>query len=469
VILEYALKMVSDGNAYMDDSTSNEMFTQRAEGLPSPHREDSVADNLARFDLMLNTKEEGRPWCMRAKLDYLNKNKCLRDPVMFRHVEEPHNRTGSTYMAYPTYDFACPIVDAIEGVSHAMRTTEYKDRDDQYAWIGRLLGVRQVHVVEFARMNFQFTALSKRKLAELADNGFVEGWADPRFPTVRAVMRRGVTLEALREFILSQGASKRITDMEWDKFWATNKKVIDKVCPRYTAVSAETKTLLTLSGEGVPAEGIPEFRTAALHPKNAAVGTKSVPFARELWLEADDAALLAEGEEVTLMKWCNAVITGITKEGGVITGVSGVLKPEGDVRTTEKKLTWVSAVPGLVPIVMREFDVLITKARLEEGDDIKAVFNQNSIADTRGIAEPAMANAAVGDILQLERRGYYRVDSVPSASGEGDLVLFNIPSGKEKSMSTLSSKITRTDHATLDDRRNAATAERIAKSKKGGK
>jgi len=472
VILEYALKMLSDGNAYMDDSTSEEMFQQRAEGLASPHREDAVADNLARFELMLNAKEEGRPWCMRAKLDFEAKNKCLRDPVMFRHVEEPHNRTGTKYMAYPTYDFACPIVDAIEGVSHAMRTTEYRDRDDQYAWIARLLGVREVCVVEFARMNFQFTALSKRKLAELADNGFVSGWDDPRFPTVRAVMRRGITLEALREFILSQGASKRITDMEWDKFWATNKKVIDKVCPRFTAVSAEAKTLLTLTGEGCPADGVPEFRTAALHPKHKEVGNKSVPFASRVWLETDDVALCAVGEEVTLMKWGNAVITAIAKEGDFITGVAATLKPDGDVRSTEKKLTWVSDVAGLVPIVIREFDVLITKARLEEGDDIKAVFNQNSIADTRGIAEPAMANVAVGDILQLERRGYCRVDSVAGVGADGKLqpmVLFNIPSGKEKSMSTLSSKITRTDHATLDERRAAATADRIAKTKKSDK
>ena len=483
LIITYARKMLHEGNAYMDDSTSDAMFEQRKTFQPSPRRETPVHENLARFEDMLNKVEEGRGWCMRAKLDYQSKNKCCMDPVMFRHVEEPHNRTGTTYKAYPTYDFACPIVDAVEGVTHAMRTTEYKDRDEQYAWIARLLGVREVHVVEFARMNFQFTALSKRQLNKLVDDEMVSGWDDPRFPTVRAVMRRGVSLDALRTFILSQGASKRITDMEWDKLWATNKKVIDKVCPRFTAVSDEGKVMLQLQGEGVPSAAA--YRTVPLHPKNADVGTKSVPFTSAVWLERDDADMLAAAEEVTLMKWCNAIVESIEKDpAGNVTAVKATLNPSGDVRSTSKKLTWVPAVPTTVPLTLREFDVLLTAERLEEGQDISTVFNTASIADTQAVGEPALSSVKAGDILQLERRGYFRVDTPPKVLHDGSFapaLLFNIPSGKEKAMSKLSNALTRTDHATVEARRAAATAKRLAagggakkekkekKEKKGGK
>lgn len=196
-------------------------------------RHDSVEDNFKHFELMLGGGAEGSKWVLRANMNMSNPNKCCRDPVLYRTNALPHNRTGTKYNAYPTYDFACPIVDSIEGVTHAMRTTEYKDRDEQFEWLQEAMGLRKVHLVEFARLNFIQTVLSKRKLTWFVDEGHVEGWNDPRFPTVQGVLRRGMTVEGLREFILAQGFSKRTIDMEWDKIWAINKKLIDPVRSKY--------------------------------------------------------------------------------------------------------------------------------------------------------------------------------------------------------------------------------------------
>ena len=297
--------MISEGKAYMDDTPVEKMREERGEKIESSRRGCSVAENLARFESMLAGEEAGLAWCMRAKIDMASENGTLRDPVMYRANAQPHHRTGTRYKAYPTYDFACPIVDSLEGVTHALRTSEYADRMAQYEWIQGALGLRKVHIHEFSRLNFVYTLLSKRKLTWFVEKGHVEGWSDPRFPTVQGVLRRGVTVPALSEFILSQGSSKRIVDMEWDKFWSINKKHIDPTAKRFTAL-ANPVPLDLVGGEGVPAT--PELRSVPLHPKNPQVGIKSVWFGPRILLEAEDVATMAEGEEVTLMKWGNAVI-----------------------------------------------------------------------------------------------------------------------------------------------------------------
>lgn len=261
---------------------------------------------------MLKGGEDGRQWCLRAKIDMKNKNKALRDPVIFRCQDQPHSRTGNKYKAYPTYDFSCPIVDSIEGITHVTRTTEFKDRDPQYTWIQERLGLRKCEFAEFARMNFEYTVLSKRKLTKLVDDGYVDGWDDPRFPTIQGCIRRGMRVEALREFILSQGASTRVVDMEWDKFWSTNKKIIDPHAGRFSVVSRDYYVPVQLSGKGLP---LPiEYRSAPLHPQNKDMGTKALQFGRTILLEGGDIELCKEGEEVTLMKWGNAIIKKITKD-----------------------------------------------------------------------------------------------------------------------------------------------------------
>jgi glutamyl/glutaminyl-tRNA synthetase len=220
----------------------------------SKRRDLSPADNRKYFDLMGSGDAEGAKWCLRAKVNMQSVNGTMRDPVIYRQNLTPHHRSGTTYKAYPTYDLACPIVDSVEGVTHALRTTEYNDRDEQYAWFQNALKLRRVRIHGFARMNFMYTELSKRKLTWFVENGQVTGWDDPRFPTVRGVVRRGVNVQALRGYILSQGASRRITLMEWNKFWAVNKKEIDDEAKRFMVVSEEGRATITITNAAEPSK-----------------------------------------------------------------------------------------------------------------------------------------------------------------------------------------------------------------------
>lgn len=421
--------------------------------LLSPLRSNTdAATNMARFDTMLQGGVEGARWCLRARMNMQDPNGTCRDPVLYRVNETPHHRTGTKYKAYPTYDLACPVVDSLEGVTHALRSSEYHDRDEQYYRLQELLGVRRVLIQDFSRLNFLYTLLSKRKLTWFVDNGRVSGWDDPRFPTLSGMLRRGLVLPALREFILGQGASRRQCDMEWDKFWSSNKKHIDGGARRFTAVSAGPgRVRCTLVG----GEGLPEplgSLSVALHPKDAALGSKQVPTARSLWLEAEDAEGLALGEEFTLMKWGNAVVTGLTRaggEGGPVAALEARLNLAGDFKKTRCKLTWLADAPAAAPLValeLVELDYLITVPKLEEGDDFEAAINPVTELRTRAWGEPASAALAQGDIIQLERKGFYKVDAPPSA--DKPAVLLFIPDGKVPGLVGLADKKAKLDAIT---------------------
>lgn len=209
------------------------MKFERTEGIASKNRDKSVEENLAIFEQMKEGTEKGIRWCIRAKMSVDNPNKAMRDPVIYRcNVEHKHHRTGDKWKMYPTYDFTVPILDSIEGVTHALRANEYRDRNPQYEWFQTTLGLRPNLIWDFryvsiqfagilaltvcSRLNFNYTLLSKRKLRKFVEQGLVSGWDDPRFPTIRGLRRRGVTVEALRQYILSLGASQSILQLEWD-------------------------------------------------------------------------------------------------------------------------------------------------------------------------------------------------------------------------------------------------------------
>ncbi len=309
-LLVKAEELIRGGHMYADDTPVETMRAQRMDGIESACRSNSVERNLQLWAEMKAGSELGARCCMRFKISMSDPNKALRDPVAFRcNVAQPHHRTGARFKVYPTYDCACPFVDAVEGVTHALRTSEYRDREAQYVWIQNAMGMRKVHIWDYSRLNFEYTTLSKRKLGAFVASGAVEGWDDPRFPTVAGVRRRGLTVSALREFILSQGASKNINTMTWEKLWTMNKRVIDPVCPRHTAVESQ-RILLTLSG----GPAAPEARTVARHKKHPPAGEKTQWRAAAVWLDAADAATVADGEEVTLMDWGNAIIHKVEKD-----------------------------------------------------------------------------------------------------------------------------------------------------------
>ena len=242
----YANFMIENGLAFMDDTPQEVMQKERMDRVDSKHRNQSVEDCKKYFKLMCSGDIEGSKWCLRAKISMTSTNGTMRDPVLYRQNTDVHHRSGDKYKAYPTYDLACPIVDSIEGVTHALRTTEYNDRDEQYQWLQSALRLRRTRIHAFSRLNFMYTELSKRKLTWFVDNKKVTGWDDARMPTIRGVLRRGVDINALRSFILGQGASRNIVNLEWKKFWAENKKEIDLKAKRFMAIDEVNNAKLTV-------------------------------------------------------------------------------------------------------------------------------------------------------------------------------------------------------------------------------
>ncbi|KAH3900809.1 probable Glutamate--tRNA ligase, cytoplasmic [Saccharomycodes ludwigii] len=418
---ELCVQMIKEGKAYCDDTPLEQMREERGEGIPSKRRERSIEENLEIFTKeMTNGTEEGLKNCVRAKIDYKALNKTLRDPVIYRCNLTPHHRTGTKWKVYPTYDFCVPIVDALEGVTHALRTIEYRDRNAQYDWMLDALNLRKVHIYDFARVNFVRTLLSKRKLQWMVDENVVSNWDDPRFPTVRGVRRRGMTVEGLRNFVLSQGPSRNVINLEWNLIWSFNKKVIDPIAPRHTAIVNPVK--LHLVGPDAPQEPTVEMKSK--HKKNPSVGEKKVIYYKDVVIDKDDADLINDGEEVTLMDWGNVIITKKNTDGSL----EGKLHLEGDFKKTKLKLTWLADTKDSVEVDLVDFDHLLTKDKLEEGDNWVDFINKTTEFHTPAIADLNVKDMKVGDIIQFERKGYYRLDALPSDGKP--YIFFTIPDGK---------------------------------------
>ncbi|XP_053239100.1 bifunctional glutamate/proline--tRNA ligase isoform X7 [Podarcis raffonei] len=441
-IMKYAEKLIHEGKAYVDDTPAEQMKMEREQRTESKHRNNSVEKNFKMWEEMKKGTEYGQTCCLRAKIDMSSNNGCMRDPTLYRCKNQPHPRTGNKYNIYPTYDFACPIVDSIEGVTHALRTTEYHDRDEQFYWIIEALEIRKPYIWEYSRLNLNNTVLSKRKLTWFVNEGLVDGWDDPRFPTVRGVLRRGMTVEGLKQFIAAQGSSRSVVNMEWDKIWSFNKKVIDPVAPRYTALLKNE--VVTVN---VP-EAQEEMKEVAKHPKNAEVGLKPVWYSPKVLIEGADAETLTEGEMVTFINWGNIIVTKIHKNSaGKITSIVAKLNLENKDYKKTAKITWLAETPRAPPIptVCVNYEHLITKPVLGKEEDFKQYVNRNSKQEELMLGDPCLKDLKKGDIIQIQRRGFYICDQPyepisPYSCKEAPCILIYIPDGHTKEMPTSGSK-----------------------------
>ncbi|KAK7467382.1 glutamate--tRNA ligase [Stygiomarasmius scandens] len=433
-LYDLAIKMIEKGKAYTDNTEREQMQHERREGIASAHRDDSIEDNLKHFAEMKAGSEEGLKWCLRAKLSVDDPNKAMRDPVIYRCNTLPHHRTGDKWKIYPTYDFACPVVDSIEGVTHALRTNEYRDRNPQYWWMTDALGMRKVKIWDFSRLNFIYTLLSKRKLHQFVNNGQVRGWDDPRFPTVRGIRRRGLTVEALRQFMLLQGPSQAVVSLEWDSIWALNKKVIDPIAPRHWAVVEDKKVPVTI--KGAPAS--PEVKTLPKHKKNPDVGEKKTVYTSNILVEQEDAQSFEDQEEITLMDWGNAFVRSKTTDAsGQVTSVEMELHLEGDFKKTKKKITWLAQPTSehpLIPVTLLDYDYLITKKKLEENDNVEDYITPVTEFRESAVADANVKDLKKGDIIQFERKGYFIYDGENKA--EGRMEFIRIPDGKAANLAS---------------------------------
>ncbi|NXC50694.1 SYEP ligase, partial [Penelope pileata] len=460
-IMKYAEQLIQEGKAYVDDTPAEQMKAEREQRTESKHRNNCVNKNLQMWEEMKKGTEYGQTCCLRAKIDMSSNNGCMRDPTLYRCKNQPHPRTGSTYKVYPTYDFACPIVDSIEGVTHALRTTEYHDRDEQFYWIIEALGIRKPYIWEYSRLNLNNTVLSKRKLTWFVNEGLVDGWDDPRFPTVRGVLRRGMTVEGLKQFIAAQGSSRSVVNMEWDKIWSFNKKVIDPVAPRYTALLKDAVVPVN-----VP-EAQEEMKEVAKHPKNAEVGMKPVWYGSRVLIEGADAETLTEGEVVTFINWGNIIITKLNRNSsGKVVSIDTKLNLENKDFKKTTKITWLAETPRapLIPTVCVNYEHLITKPVLGKDEDFKQYINRNSKQEELMLGDPCLKDLKKGDIIQLQRRGFFICDQPyepvsPYSCKEAPCILIYIPDGHTKEMPTSGSK----------EKTKAETAKKEAHSAVKGK
>jgi len=421
LMISYCEQLMTAELAFVDDTDTDTMRKEREARVESKNRNNTVAQNFELWEEMKKGTERGQQCCVRAKIDMKSNNGALRDPTIYRCKAESHVRTGEKYKVYPTYDFACPIVDSVEGVTHALRTTEYHDRDDQYYWFIEKLGLRKPYIWEYSRLNMTHTVMSKRKLTQLVDEGIVDGWDDPRMPTVRGVLRRGLTIEGLKQFIIAQGGSRTVVVMEWDKLWAFNKKVIDPIAPRYTALEGQLVPV-HVNGQGAATTEV------NLHPKDPAVGQKTINYGPIVYLEQVDADLIKADDTVTFVNWGNLKITAVENKDGHVVSINADLDLDNKNFKKTLKVTWLA--DPLVDIEILNYDPVIGKAIIEKDEEWKNFIDRDSKHTIAMKAEPAITSIKKGDIIQLQRKSFYICDKV--ADGNSPLVLVQIPDGQVK-------------------------------------
>jgi len=411
-LFEYACQLIRDDKAYVDNTDLETMRQQRTDGIASKNRDLEPEKSLEIFTGMKDG--EHREYCLRAKISVDNPNKAMRDPVIYRHVETSHHSTGDRYKIYPTYDFTVPILDSIEGVTLALRTNEYRDRNAQYYWFVenlRLENKPKIH--DFSRLNFENTVISKRKMKFYVENGYVTGWDDPRMCTLRGLARLGMSMDALKEYVIQQGASQKTGVVSWDKIWALNKRVMDPTSPRHAAVPMEDHVVCVVEsapdenkGHTLCLDGADRWIEIPRHRKSPSLGTKKVLLSSEILLSQDDAAMLSINEEFTLMNWGNAVVSDKVAKDGKVVSLRIRLNLNGDFKTTKNKITWISR-KGAVAVKFYEYGQLQNDL---DTDDLDLKFNKDSKKVEWWLAESSIVDVGVSQTLQIERIGFFICD-----------------------------------------------------------
>ncbi|MFQ5752917.1 MAG: glutamine--tRNA ligase/YqeY domain fusion protein [bacterium] len=439
-LYEYALQLIKDGKAYVDDLSAQEIKEYRGTltkpGKESPYRTRSAAENLNLFERMRAGEFEDGSRVLRAKIDMKSGNLNLRDPVIYRILHATHHRTGDKWCIYPMYDFAHGLSDSIEGVTHSICTLEFEDHRPLYDWFLDELQVFHPQQIEFARLNLNYTVMSKRKLLELVEQGHVKGWDDPRMPTISGLRRRGYTPESIRNFCELIGVAKRDSIVDVAMLEHSIREDLNRRAPRVMGVLRPLRVVI----ENYPEDQVEEM-SAVNNPEDASMGTRKVPFSRVLYIEREDFReqppkkffRLAPGREVRLRYAYYITCVDVVKDEktGEVTELHCTYDPETkggwspDGRKVQATLHWISAAHALEAEV-RLYDRLFVKANpTEEKDstDFKTYLNPNSLKVlTSCRVEPSLVNAKPGSRYQFERQGYFCVDSLDSSK---DKLVFN--------------------------------------------
>jgi glutaminyl-tRNA synthetase len=439
-LYEYAVKLIKKGNAFVCDLSADQIREYRGTltepGKNSPYRNRPVEENLELLERMRKGKFPDGSRTLRAKIDMASPNLNMRDPVMYRILRATHHRTGDNWCIYPTYDWAHGQSDSIEGITHSICTLEFEDHRPLYDWFLEQLGVHHPQQIEFARLNLSYTVMSKRKLLQLVEEGHVNGWDDPRMPTISGLRRRGYTPESIRNFCDRIGLAKRESTVDIALLEYCLREDLNKVAPRVMAVLRPLRVVL----ENYP-EGHVEMLDAENNPEDPSMGTRKIPFSRELYIEQDDFRedpprkffRLAPGREVRLKHAyyikCEEIIRD--SQSGEIVELRCTYDPDTkggwskDGRMVRGTLHWVSASQA-IPAEVRLYDHLFSKqdpTDEEEGGDWQAFLNSKSLEVLPSCqVEPSLAATKPGDRFQFLRKGYFCLDSGDSSA---DNLVFN--------------------------------------------
>jgi glutaminyl-tRNA synthetase len=430
----WAEQLVRQGKAYVDDTPSEAMRSQRGTltepGQNSPFRYRSIEENLDLFRRMRAGEFPNGARVLRARIDMASGNMNLRDPVLYRILHAHHPRTGDTWCIYPTYDFAHGQSDAIEGVTHSICTLEFEDHRPLYDWLIENLPVpSHPHQYEFARLNIDYTVLSKRHLTRLVQEKHVTGWDDPRMPTLAGIRRRGVPPAALREFIRRVGVARAYSQVDVAMLDSAIRDTLNPIAERRMAVLRPLKLII---------ENYPEDRTETLeaqnHPDNPAAGTRAITFGRELFVERDDFMeippkkffRLSPGREVRLRYGYFVTCQQVEKDAsGQVTALRCTYDPASrggnspDGRKVQATLHWVAAADA-VKAEVRLYSHLFNRPDPGADGDALADIDPNSLEVlTECLVEPSLRRAEVGQAVQFERTGYFAADP---DTGPGRLV-----------------------------------------------
>lgn len=418
---DYAKKLISLDKAYVDDQTPDQIRQNRGDfstpGTNSPFRDRPVEENLALFEEMKAGKYKDGEKVLRAKIDMADPNIVMRDPVLYRIVNADHHRTGSEWNIYPMYDFAHPIEDAIERITHSVCTLEFEVHRPLYNWVLEDWDdTEKPKQIEFARLNITKTVMSKRKLRALVENGLVAGWDDPRMPTISGLRRRGYTPESIRDFCDRIGVAKADSTVD---------VALLEFCVREDLKLKANRPMVVIDPVKVIIDNYPEGQSELCHvennPENEALGSRDLTFSREIYIERNDFMeepvkkffRLAPGKEVRLKGAYFITCQSICKdENGVITEIHCTYDPEtksgsGCTRKVKGTLHWVDA-NNCVDIEARLYDYLLDESI--ESDDFLEQFNTSSLQVMHAKGEAYLANTQPGDHYQFLRQGYYVTD-----------------------------------------------------------
>ncbi len=430
----FAVKLIRKGKAYVDNLTPEEIRAYRGTlsqpGKNSPSRDHSIEDNLDLFQRMRAGEFADGTYVLRAKIDMASPNINLRDPVLYRIRHARHYRTGTSWCLYPSYDFAHPLSDALEGVTHSICTLEFEDHRPLYDWVvEQAEAPHRPQQIEFARLNLTNTVMSKRKLLELVEKKLVGGWDDPRLPTIKGLRRRGYTPEAIRAFCEHIGIAKREAIVEMQLLEHFIREDLNKRAPRVMAVLRPLKVIL----DNYPEDQYEELE-AVNNPEDLSAGTRNVPFSRVLYIEQDDFRedppkqffRLAPGREVRLRYAYIIKCVGMTKDPitGEVTELHCTYDPttksgaSQEQRKVKATIHWVSLAHAVNAEVRLYHPLLIADlAKVPPDHDWTTYLNPNSLERVTGCkVEPSMRQAVQGTRYQFERLGYFCTDP-DSASG----------------------------------------------------